>query len=81
MKTILHGVLSDVRYEGQQAMAILKTENGQDTVLYLRPIGLKIIQGYAERSFTVRVKGWKSHESIDDGIYVTNLTGYLKASA
>ena len=81
MKTILHGILSNVKYDGQQAMAVLKSENGANTILYLKPVGLKILQGYAEREFTVRVKGWKNTDSINQEFHVTNLTGYLRASA
>ncbi|OHX67889.1 hypothetical protein [Flammeovirga pacifica] len=82
MKTILHGKLYDVRNEGKYAQAILKSNDGTDTILYLKPIGLNILKGYEERSYTVRVKGWNAqHVQKGNSFYVTNLTGYLKASA
>ncbi|ANQ51216.1 hypothetical protein MY04_3872 [Flammeovirga sp. MY04] len=82
MKTILHGKLYDVRNEGEYAQAILKSDDGLVTLLYLKPVGLNILKGYEERSYTVRVKGWNA-ESVQKGnsFYVTNLTGYFKVSA
>ncbi|AZQ60931.1 hypothetical protein EI427_01485 [Flammeovirga pectinis] len=80
MRTILKGILSDVRREGNKTLATLRSENGNDTLLVLKPIGEKILKGYAERSFTVRVKGWMQEE-LHQSFHVTNLTGYLKIAS
>lgn len=80
MKTVIRGVLSDVYRCGNRAFAILNTNDGQKLELILKPIGLKILQGYAEKAFTVRVKGWMQEQEYHSGFHVTNLTGYLKAS-
>lgn len=80
MKTVIRGILSDVYSNGSYAFAILNTIDGQRLELILKPVGLKILKGYAERSFTVRVKGWMQEEQYYSGFHVTNLTGYLRAS-
>ncbi|KXX71617.1 hypothetical protein AVL50_04915 [Flammeovirga sp. SJP92] len=80
MKTVVRGILSNVQDNGKNAFAVLNTFDGQQLELILKPVGLKILKGYAERAFTVRVKGWMQEEAYHTGFHVTNLTGYLKAS-